>query len=80
MFKTLHSFIVRVWCETEEPGDKEHTWRGSVEHVGSGLRLHFYDLDGVTRFIQEQTGTPDWQNRRWWQRLRVWIKRHTGSD
>ena len=42
------SFIVRVWCES---GDGEartvRAWRGSIEHVPSGQRMFFQELDAV---------------------------------
>jgi hypothetical protein len=31
-------------------------WRGSIDHVGSDQRLYFHDLEGILRFIEEQTG------------------------
>ena len=47
-----HSFIVRVWHEdSAEPAGGQ--WRGSIEHVPSGERLHFVSLEAVTNFINQ---------------------------
>ena len=51
-----YSFIVRIWRETEERELDQSTWRGSIDDVDSHKRLYFNDLDGVTRFIEEQVG------------------------
>ena len=57
MTKTLttsedrHLFIVRVWREDSRstPGGQ---WRGSVEHVPSGQRIHFVSLETLTEFMR----------------------------
>jgi hypothetical protein len=62
MTKTLttsedrHLFIVRVWREDSqaEPGGQ---WRGSVEHVPSGQRIHFVSLDTLTEFMRTYMNT-----------------------
>jgi hypothetical protein len=48
-----HLFIVRFWREDSqvEPGGQ---WRGSVEHVPSGRRVHFVSLDVLNEFITSQ--------------------------
>ena len=47
------SFIVRVWCES---GDAEarsvRAWRGSIEHVPSGQRAFFQELDAVIAYMK----------------------------
>ena len=48
-----HLFVVRLWQEPSRaapPGQ----WRGSVEHVPSGERLHFAALGDLTGFISRQ--------------------------
>jgi hypothetical protein len=52
-----HLFIVRIWREEGElpPGGQ---WRGSVEHVPSGQRVHFVSLETLSEFI-EQSLTAD---------------------
>lgn len=49
-----HSFVVRIWYERVDNDGKPTVWRGSIEHVSSGKRLHFYKLESVVCFIQEQ--------------------------
>jgi hypothetical protein len=64
-----HAFIVRIWHEATD--DEGHTtaWRGTIDHVGSESRLYFQDLDGILRFIQEQTGMSPKQPRFSWRSL-----------
>jgi len=57
-----HLFIVRFWREESEsePGGQ---WRGSVEHIPTGQRVHFVSLDVLNTFIgqrlnSETTETP----------------------
>jgi len=44
-------FIVRFWHEAsrERPG----TWRGSVDHLDSGRRLYFAQLEELESFIRK---------------------------
>ncbi len=51
-----HLFIVRVWREESQatPGGQ---WRGSVEHVPSGQRVHFVSLDALTAFVSKYLTT-----------------------
>ena len=52
-----HLFIVRVWREDSqaEPGGQ---WRGSVEHVPSGQRIHFVSLDALMEFMRIYMTAP----------------------
>jgi hypothetical protein len=62
------SFIVRVWCESGA-GLEVQAWRGSVEHVGSGDRVFFSELDAMLCFMRphlralgiEAPGTAFWE-------------------
>jgi hypothetical protein len=45
-----HSFIVRVWREASAEIDSSQ-WRGSIEHVPSGQRIHFVSLDALSEFV-----------------------------
>jgi hypothetical protein len=47
------AFIVRVWCESggEVPG-AVRAWRGSIEHVATGERSFFMDLEAVIAFMR----------------------------
>jgi hypothetical protein len=48
-------FIVRVWLEGREL-DAPPLWRATVEHVASGERSSFSDLDAAVRFIEARLG------------------------
>jgi hypothetical protein len=50
-----HLFIVRVWREDSQatPGGQ---WRGSVEHVPSGQRIHFISPEALTEFVRQYWG------------------------
>jgi len=48
-----HLFIVRFWREDSE-GTSGGQWRGSVEHVPTGQRVHFVSLDVLNTFINKQ--------------------------
>ena len=69
MENDTHSFIVRIWHEEDPSGEKITSWRGSIEQVGNDKRLYFYDLQGIIRFIREQTGIQSDQPPSWWQSL-----------
>ncbi|MGP6158261.1 MAG: hypothetical protein ACLPYS_12285 [Vulcanimicrobiaceae bacterium] len=43
-------FVVRMWYERS--GLQAGEWRGSVTHVGSGLRWYFSDLAQLNDFIR----------------------------
>lgn len=45
------AFIVRVWCESGEVPGAVRAWRGSIEHVASGERSFFVELDAVIAFM-----------------------------
>ena len=47
-----HLFIVRVWREDSQAAPRGQ-WRGSVEQVPSGQRIHFVSLDALTEFISK---------------------------
>lgn len=65
------SFIVRVWCELGDARARSvHTWRGSIEHVPSGQRAFFQELDAVLAFLKPHLvalgiEAPD----RFWERM-----------
>ena len=61
MQNDTHAFVVRIWPEALDCDGSIKTWRGSIEHVEDGQRLHFCDLEEVVRFIQEQVGLATWQ-------------------
>lgn len=47
------AFVVRVWLERREIADAPPQWRGVVEHVTSGKRKYFIDLDTIVLFMAE---------------------------
>jgi len=49
--ENTHVFIVRIWCERREIEGRMPTWRGMIEHVPSGERRYFKDLDEIHGFI-----------------------------
>ena len=58
------SYIVRVWLEHRDILNAPVTWRGSIEHVGSGRISYLKDLDEIAQFIQpflEAMGVTFWQ-------------------
>lgn len=58
-----YSFIVRIWHEALDSEGHITQWRGSVDCVGSGERFHFYDMDRLVQFIQEQVGLESGRSR-----------------
>lgn len=63
-------FIVRVWCERGDGDSAISEWRGSVEHVESGQRVFFRNLDAVCEFMKphlESIGIDAQQ--RFWERI-----------
>ncbi len=76
--KESHSFIVRIWSEMND--GKSPGWRGSIDYVGSDKRLYFQELEGIIRFIKQQTGLNEGQSRRGWLAFwqRLFIKKDQG--
>ncbi len=67
------SFIVRIWREAVDTAGNVVTWRGSIDHVGTGRRVYFHDLDSALRFIQQQVGLQG-RHYPWWRSLLARIK------
>ena len=72
-----HSFVVRIWREAGGGPAEAVTWRGSVDHVGSGDRLYFDEPEAIVRFVREQAGLRARRPRRLWAALLGWIRRET---
>jgi hypothetical protein len=51
-----HSFVVRIWNDASNSPEIAASWRGSIDHVGSGKRVYFRDLQKMMRFIQDSAG------------------------
>ena len=71
---STHSFIIRIWHEAVDNEGNILTWRGSIEHVGSGERLNFSRLDEFTEFIREESGLRNTYTTWWGRILRQWIR------
>lgn len=66
------AFIVRVWCESGEVPGAVRAWRGSIEHVASGERSFFTELDAVIAFMRPhlvRLGIED--PARFWERVDI---------
>ena len=50
LVRHTETFIVRLWVEYLE--QTTPTWRGEIEHVGSGKVTHFKDLSEIDGHIQ----------------------------
>ncbi len=54
---SISTFVVRFWRDTAPGEDGEgRRWYGQVEHVQSGERRAFHDLEQMLRFMQECAG------------------------
>lgn len=52
-----HTFLVRIWWEEGLTWpDGRPLWRGQVQCGAGGRLFAFQSLDGLLRFIQQQTG------------------------
>ena len=63
-------FIVRIWCERGDEQDRLTEWRGSVEHVKSGQRAYFRQMEAVLEFMKphlSEIGIDAQQ--RFWERI-----------
>ena len=75
----MHSFILRIWHETTDCNEEQSSdWRGSIDHVGTGRRLYFHDLEGIVRFVQEQSGLDQRRSRSIWSGFTGWVKHVAG--
>jgi len=75
----MHSFILRIWQEASESEEPSDDWRGSIDHVGTGRRLYFRDLDGISRFVREQSGLNAQRPRSIWSGFTGWVKHVAGK-
>jgi hypothetical protein len=67
--RETQSFVIRIWDEAVDRRNEGSTWRGFIEHVGSGKRLYFHDPTAILRFIQEEIGVSLNPSRKWWKPL-----------
>lgn len=45
------SFVVKVWVEERDEGQKHTHWRGHITHVLSGNRCYFENISTATEFV-----------------------------
>jgi len=76
MHGDTQSFIVRLWNETIDATGNAVVWRGSIDHVGSGKRAYFHNLEGAFGFIQEQIGLRA-KRGHWWRAVLAWMRHET---
>lgn len=76
MQNKAHSFVIRIWNEGDSKNGLQNSWRGYIDYVGKDKRLHFYDLEGITRFIQQELDLPLTEKSGWRQRLLTWFRRN----
>ena len=48
----IHSFIVRIWLEENEPGTHCVEWHGHITHVQGGERHYIKKLSEIPEFIR----------------------------
>jgi hypothetical protein len=60
------TFIIRIWKERVLEDGMVDYWHGAIDQVGHNKRLYFYNLDSISRFIQEQTGVSEKVDKPWW--------------
>ena len=44
------TFVLRFWCEWSASGSR---WRGRIEHVQSGQRADFVELQSILEFVRD---------------------------
>jgi hypothetical protein len=56
-----HSFVLRIWRENRHDPEVPAEWRGWIDHVQSGNRTYFRELDEIGRIVTDhilQTTDP----------------------
>lgn len=56
---TKHTFLVRIWHEPREIAEAPPVLRGTVEHIPSGTRQSFADLQSLCAFLDRFVRSPD---------------------
>ena len=76
---TLHSFIIKLWLESDSNKNEENGWRGFITHVPSGDRRYIKRLSDITDFVQEYLDDTRGQTNSK-SRARNWLKRVTAKE
>lgn len=79
MQSDMHAFVIRIWCEARNEDGSIRLWRGAIEHVNTGRRLHFQDLAVALRLLQQESGikatqTTPHPNAYTWRAVIGWLK------
>lgn len=53
----VHSFVMRLWRENQEDPDAPAEWRGWIEHVQSGQRHYFRELNDIPAIVAGYVGS-----------------------
>ena len=80
MKNDTHSFIIRIWHETENGSQRIKSWRGSIDHVGKEKRFYFYGFDGIAPFIREQVGADTYNTKSTLQAIWRWLQKRIKKD
>jgi hypothetical protein len=48
-----HSFVLRIWRENRDDPTVDAEWRGWIEHVQSGRRTYFRELQEIEQLLAE---------------------------
>lgn len=49
--KEAHSFVIRLWRENRDDPQQTAGWRGWVDHVQSGKRHYFQEIESIQEII-----------------------------
>lgn len=69
-----HAFIIRIWCEPREIEGASSKWRGVIEHVLTGERYYFQNLDDILTFLVFYLEQMNVRVELWW-RVQLWLRR-----
>lgn len=72
-----HSFVIRLWLETDAEGKSGATWRGYIVHVPSGNQGAVKQPKDILTFITPYLepyrmgvmANTKWRIRQWWKQL-----------
>lgn len=71
--KNTYPFIVRIWLEPCEGQEEKSEYRGVIEPVGEGEKVHFCDVRQISEYFAEflaKQGIIARRPRGIWRRLR----------
>lgn len=49
--KEAHSFVIRLWRENRDDPQAKAVWRGWIDHVQSGQRHYFQEMNAIQNII-----------------------------